>query len=278
MTPWLHPVTDDPVPFLPDEHLTVGEVASLVGVSVRTLHHWDEVELVRPESRTTSGYRAYSAVDVARIHRVLVYQELGFSLSRIAAILDDPTVDERAQLRQQRRLLEGRIGRLRQMADAIDQVLDSQARGTRLTAQQQAEIFGRGWREDWADEARQRWGESAQWSQFEQNAMTFSEADRKRMQEQGEALYAELAQAKRAGVAPGTEVANRLAEQHRSMVSQLFDCTHSMHVCLGQHYAGDERYSAFFAEHEEGLAGWLAEVIDANARTHGIDPERAVWE
>lgn len=278
MTPWLRSPSDGDLPLLPDEQLTVGEVASLVGVSVRTLHHWDGVGIVRPEARTTSGYRAYSAVDVARIHRVLVYQELGFSLTRIAAILDDPTVDAAAQLRQQRGLLEDRIGRLRQMADAIDQVLDSQESGLRLTAQQQAEIFGRGWREDWADEARERWGESDEWSQFEQNAMTFSEADRKRMQEDGEALYAEMAAAKRYGVAPGTESANLLAEQHRTMVSQLFDCTHSMQVCLGQLYVGDKRFSAFFADLELGLADWLADVINANARSHGIDPDRAVWE
>jgi TipAS antibiotic-recognition domain. len=135
-----------------------------------------------------------------------------------------------------------------------------------------------GWREDWADEARQRWGESEQWSQFEQNAMTLSEADRKQMQAHGDALYAELAQAKRAGVAPGTDLANLMAEKHRSMVSQLFECTHSMQVCLGQLYVGDERFSAFFAEREQGLAGWLAAVINANARINGIDPERAVWE
>ncbi|WP_243752292.1 MerR family transcriptional regulator [Leucobacter weissii] len=278
MTPWLHPVADDSVPVLTDELLTVGEVASLVGVSVRALHHWDEVGLVRPESRTVSGYRAYSGADVARIHRVLVYQELGFSLTRIAAILDDPTVDETEQLRHQRTLLEGRIGRLRQMADAIDRVLSSQASGTRLTAKQQAEIFGQGWREDWADEARQRWGTSEQWSQFEENAVAFSEADRIKMQEHGSALYAELAQAKRDGVAPGTDPANLLAEKHRSMVSQLFECTHSMQVCLGQLYVSDERFSAFFDEREPGLANWLAAVINANARTHGIDPDTAVWE
>ncbi|WP_243225596.1 MerR family transcriptional regulator [Microbacterium sp. CIAB417] len=278
MTPWLRPVAQDPVPLSVDEHLTVGEVASMVGVSVRTLHHWDNVGLMRPESRTTSGYRAYSAADVARVHRVLVYQELGFGLTQIAAILDDPTVDESAQLREQRGLLEDRIRRLRQMADAIDRVLDSQAAGIRLTAQQQAEIFGSGWREDWADAARQRWGESDEWLQFERNAMSSSESDRKRMQEQGEALYAEMAEAKRSGVEPGTESANLLAEQHRMMVSQLFDCTHSMQVCLGRTYAGDERFSAFFAEREPGLAAWLAEVINANARRHGVDPDNAAWE
>lgn len=278
MTPWLRiEVDSEPIPPAA-KGLTIGEVASLVGISVRTLHHWDSVGLVHAHGRTNAGYRAYSAADVERIHRVLVYQELGFSLTRIAALLDDPNVDEIAQLRQQRSLLEERIERLRRMADAVEQVLSSRTEGTALTAQQQAEIFGQGWREDWADEARERWGESDEWAQFEQNAAVYSEADRKRMQEDGEVLYSELAEAKRAGVVPGSETANRLAEQHRAMVSQLFVCTHSMQVCLGQLYVRDERFSTFFHDRESGFSEWLSEVINANARHHGVDPERAIWE
>ncbi|MFG1898194.1 MerR family transcriptional regulator [Micromonospora zamorensis] len=108
MTPWLRGQTDEAVLEQVSQELTVGDVASLVGVSVRTLHHWDAVGLVQPRGRTPGGYRAYSAVDVGRIHRVLVYQELGFALTKIAALLDDPAVDETEQLQQQRRLLEER--------------------------------------------------------------------------------------------------------------------------------------------------------------------------
>lgn len=287
MTPWLHAELTgaraaEPVgpaaPAAPaGEGLTIGEVASLVGISVRTLHHWDSVGLVHAEGRTSAGYRAYSAGDVARIHRVLVYQELGFSLTAIAALLDDPAVDETAQLRQQRDLLDERIARLRQMAEAVEHVLTSRTAGTALTARQQAQIFGRGWREDWADEARERWGGSDEWAQFEENVAVLSETDRQRVEEEGETLYTELAVAKRAGVAPGSEAANRLAERHRAMVGRLFACTHSMQVCLGRLYVQDERFATTLHAREPGLADWLAEIIDANARRHGVDPERATW-
>ncbi|WP_281860212.1 MerR family transcriptional regulator [Salana multivorans] len=277
MTPWLHvgPAGEPVAPAA--EGLTIGEVASLVGISVRTLHHWDSVGLVHAQERTSAGYRAYSARDVARIHRVLVYQELGFSLTTIAALLDDPTVDETAQLRRQLDLLEERILRLRRMAEAVEQVLTSRTAGAVLTAQQQAQIFGRGWREDWADEARGRWGGSDEWAQFEENVAVLSEADRHRVREDGETLYTELADAKRTGVAPGSEAANQLAERHRAMVGQLFACTHSMQVCLGRLYVQDERFAATLDAREPGLADWLAEIIDANARLHGVDPDGAVW-
>lgn len=278
MTPWLHFDVDTASAPAASEELSVGEVASLVGISVRTLHHWDSVGLVHPHGRTNAGYRAYSTADVERIHRVLVYQELGFSLTRIASLLDDPAVNETAQLRQQHGLLEERITRLRRMADAVDRVLASRAAGSTLTAQQQADIFGQGWREDWADEARERWGGSSEWEQFEHNATALPEADRRAVQEDGEALYSELATAKREGIAPGTETANRLAEQHRAMVGRLFACTHSMQVCLGKLYVQDERFRSVFHAREPGLAEWLSDVINANARHHGVDPERATWE
>jgi DNA-binding transcriptional MerR regulator len=278
MTPWLRVQVDHAGPERVAQELTVGDVASLVGVSVRTLHHWDAVGLVRPQGRTSGGYRAYSAADVGRIHRVLVYQELGFALTAIAALLDDPAVNETEQLQRQRRLLEERITRLRQMADAVDQVLASNTAGAVLTAQQQAEIFGQGWREDWAEEARERWGESDEWAQFERNASVFSEKERKQLQADGDALYSQLAAAKRSGVAPGSPAANDWAEQHRQMIGQLFACTHSMQVCLGQRYVGDDRFRAYFDEREPGLASWLSEVIDANARRYGVDPANARWE
>lgn len=59
---------------------TVGAVASLVGVTIRTLHHWDAIDLIRPSERTPGGYRLYSASDISRVHRVLFYRELGLPL------------------------------------------------------------------------------------------------------------------------------------------------------------------------------------------------------
>src|SRR6201996_6984013 len=88
-----------------EEHLTVGRVAELAGVTVRTLHHYDEIGLVRPSARTAAGYRAYSAGDVERLRQVLAYRRLGFRLREIAALVDDPGTDAAAHLRRLRGLL-----------------------------------------------------------------------------------------------------------------------------------------------------------------------------
>lgn len=258
--------------------MTVGAAAASVGVSVRTLHHWDRIGLVRPSDRTPAGYRTYSATDIGRVHRVLVYQALGFSLAKIATLLDDPAVDELEQLRRQRDLLDERIAGLRRMADAVDGILAARASGTTLTAHEQAELFGRGWREDWADEARVRWGASEQWAQFEENAAVLSAERRAELHRNGEAVYAALAAAKRSSVEPGSLQADELAEQHRAMIGRLFDCSPSMHVCLARLYDDDPRFSARLDDLEPGLSGWLTAVVDAAARARGIDPDAAGWE
>ncbi|MDT0301327.1 MerR family transcriptional regulator [Streptomonospora wellingtoniae] len=69
--------------------LTVGQVAKRLEVTVRALHHWDEIGLARPSLRTTAGYRIYTADDLERLHRIVVYREIGLGLEGIRAVLDD---------------------------------------------------------------------------------------------------------------------------------------------------------------------------------------------
>lgn len=261
----------------PSETLTVGVVSELVGVSVRTLHHWDQIGLVPPTSRTSAGYRSYTVEDVGRIHRVLVYRKLGFGLSAITELLDDPDVDEVQHLREQQRLLRTQIAELQRTAEAVDQVLAQKEAGVTLTAQEQAEIFGRGWRQDWADEAQERWGESEQWKQFEANAAAFTADERFVVQQTGEALHKEMAEAKRSGVLSSSPEAVALAERHRAMIGALYTCTPSMHALLGRMYVEDPRFRGTIDTTEPGLSVWLRDAIYAAARAHGIDPAAAVW-
>lgn len=258
--------------------LTVGQAARLVGVSVRTLHHWDEVGLVRPSGRTYADYRVYSGADIARIHRVLVYRELGLSLAEIAQILDDPEVDEAGQLRRQREVLLERISHLQEMVSAVDRIMEATQMGTKLTPQQQAEIFGTDWNPEYAREAEERWGDSPQWEQSQQRTAQLTAQDWARIKARGDAVNADLAAAKRSGVAPGSAEANELAERHRATIADFYECSHAMQVCLGRMYVGDPRFTAFYEELEPGLTQWLQQVIDANAQANGVDPATATWE
>src|SRR5919107_2888303 len=91
---------------------TVGKVAQLSGVTIRTLHHYDEIGLLSPGGRSDAGYRLYQDSDLERMQRILFYRELGFTLKEISTIVDDPSTDSMGHLRRQRGLLVARIERL----------------------------------------------------------------------------------------------------------------------------------------------------------------------
>src|ERR1700685_3828441 len=124
------------------EDYTVGAVAELTGVSVRTLHHYDETGLLQPRGRNAAGYRLYSPQDLQRLQRVLFYRELGFALDTIAVIIDDPCSTGGDHLRRQRQLLAARIARCQAMVAVIDKELSVRKLGISLTPQERLEVFG----------------------------------------------------------------------------------------------------------------------------------------
>ncbi|MEV0396607.1 MerR family transcriptional regulator [Polymorphospora rubra] len=257
--------------------LTVGAAASRAGVTVRTLHHWDAIGLVRPSARTAAGYRLYTATDIARIHRVLVYRELDVPLDRIAGLLDAPAADATESLLRQRDRLRERIVRLERMAEALDRMVEARNTGILLSPEEQVAIFGEQWRPSWVAEARERWGDTSQWAQYAERAAGRTAEDWRLVTGTVEALNADLATARRAGVRPGSDEANTLAERHRASMGTYFDCTHSMQVCLGRMFTTDPEFAAYYDDLEPGLATWLRDIIDANARANGVDPESATW-
>jgi DNA-binding transcriptional MerR regulator len=257
--------------------LTVGATASHVGVTVRTLHHWDAIGLVRPSGRTVSGYRLYSAADVARIHRVLIYRELGLSLDNIGELLDAPTFDVTVPLKQQRAQLVDRISRLQGMVDAVDRMIEAASSGILLSAEEQVAIFGQRWDPSSAAGARDRWGNTVQWAQYAERAASRTPEDWQQIADRIATLEHDLAAAKRAGVRPGSAEANALAERHRASINAYFDCTPSMHVCLGRMQAADPGFVDYYDAIEPGLIIWLRDAIDGNARKQGIDPGSATW-
>ncbi len=257
--------------------LTVGAVASLAGVTIRALHHWDSIGLVRPSERTDAGYRRYTAADLARIHRVLVYRELGVPLGDIAAVLDAPTSEATASLRTQRDQLRERIAQLRRMSDALDRLIEARESGILLSDSEQVAIFGSDWQPSWVEQARDRWGDTPQWAQYAERAAGRTAEHWRQIADSVAVLDAELAAAHRAGVTPGSDRANSLAERHRASIGAYFDCSHSMHVCVGRTYITDPGFAAFYDGIATGLSTWLRAIIDANARANGVDPDSAQW-
>lgn len=259
--------------------MTVGEVAQTVGVSVRTLHHWDHLGLVVPSARTWAGYRLYSRGDIARLQQVLVYRELGFSLARIQDLIEDPQADEHAHLIRQRSLLEDRIAHLQRMVRAVDSLMEEKKMTNELSPEEQARAFGSEWSDPYAEEAEQNWGDTPEWKESQRIRASMSKEDFAQAKREIEELDEQLAEAKRRGVEPGSDEANALADEHReNSLGRWMTMSPSKHVLIGRLYTDDPRYTAHYDDREPGLAAWLREVIEANAAAHGVDLESVTWE
>ncbi|WP_272937567.1 MerR family transcriptional regulator [Mycobacteroides saopaulense] len=248
--------------------VTVGRVSEMTGLSVRALHHYDEIGLVVPSARTTAGYRGYSDTDIERLHMVLLYRELGFGLEQIAALLDDPAIDMYAHLESQRALLLERIDRLHRMVVAVANMMSARKSGIRLSVEEQIEIFGDSrYGDEYATEAQQRWGDTEAWKQSQERVARYSKEDWARIKAEVDQLLADLAAAKRADVRPGSERANALARAHRRSIESYYDCTPQLQVCLTQMYLTDDRFRAYYDSAEPGLAQWLHDAVAAYAKT-----------
>ncbi|WP_030544339.1 MerR family transcriptional regulator [Streptomyces albus] len=258
--------------------LTVGQASARLGVTVRALHHWDEIGLARPSLRTAAGYRLYTAGDLERLQRVVVYRELGLGLDRIRAVLDDAAADVPGALRAQRSQVAERIDRLQRLGAGLDRLIEAHERGLLLTAGQQAAIFGPQWDPDWPARAGQRYGDTAQWQQYAERSAARGPEEWQAVADANAALDRALGEAMDAGVTPGSPEANRLVERHRAVFASYFPLTRQMQVCLGRMYESDPGFAAHYDGVRPGLAPWFRRIIDANARAHGIDPGTATWQ
>ncbi|HKP42360.1 MerR family transcriptional regulator [Mycobacterium sp.] len=241
---------------------TVGAVAALTGVSVRTLHHYDHIGLVVPSVRTPAGYRGYTDADIERLHLVLVYRSVGLPLDEIRTLLDDESADVIEHLRRQYELLLEQAERLAHTIKAVEELMNAHRDGIQLTAEEQVEIFGTSaFSGEYAAEAEQRWGETDAWKQSQQRVSRFTKQDWINIKADGDALLAALADGKRTGVVPGSAEANQLAAQHRASIERFYDCGDEMHRCLAEMYVADERFTRYYDDAEPGLAQFVRDII-----------------
>ncbi|BBZ02173.1 HTH-type transcriptional activator TipA [Mycolicibacterium chitae] len=243
---------------------TVGLVADLTGVSVRTLHHYDHIGLVVPSVRTPAGYRCYTDADVERLHLVLAFRATGLPLEQIGALLDAPAADVLALLEKQLAVLHDRADQLRHTIKAVEELMNAHREGIQLTAEEQVEVFGTAVvGGEYEREARQRWGDTDVWRQSQRRSAQLTKQDWIAVRDEAEQLLADLAQAKRSGVAPGSAAACELARRHRAGIERFYDCDDDMHLCLAQMYVQDARFTAYYDDAEPGLAQYVHDLIAA---------------
>jgi DNA-binding transcriptional MerR regulator len=247
---------------------TVGQVADLFGVTVRTLHHYDEIGLLVPSERSRAGYRRYTDADLTRLQQVVVYRRLEMPLDEIATLLDGGE-DAADHLRRQRDTVMQRLGELTELVAAIDRALEREMSEQPATTEDFKELFGDGFEDEYQQEAQERWGETDAWKQSQSRTKHYTKADWAQVKAEADAINAAFVAAQSSGEPATRGPAMDAAEQHRLHIhDRFYDLDHTFHRALADMYVADPRFTKTYEDLAPGLAAYVHDAIHANADRH----------
>ena len=238
--------------------MQINEFAKLVSVSVRTLHYYDEIGLLKPALvDAQNGYRFYDENSLLRMQEILFYRELDFPLKSILEILSSPDYDKQKALAEQRKLLELKKERLERIIDALDgdmkgKIIMNVFDNTNYeTAREQYEV-----------EAKQRWGETDAYKEHEQKTADYSNDKWQTVNDGLMAVFAKFAECMKNGNTSNSDEAQALVKELQNYITEnYYTCTKEILAGLGQMYVADERFKTNIDEKGEGTAEFVSQAI-----------------
>lgn len=241
----------------------VKEVADLSGVSVRTLHHYDEIGLLVPDSVNEAGYRSYSDRELERLQQILFFREIGFSLKDIKEILDHPHFDRKHALKAHQELLLEKRRRLDSIIDTVNKTIEAMEGERDMSNKERFEPFDMTPIEEhkrkYAKEARQAYGD-AMMDKVEERTGRYSPQEWADIMKQSEHIYTKIAAAMENGP-QDPQVQEGVAELRAWITDYFYDCTPDIFRGLGNLYVEDERFTANIDKYQTGLALFLRDAM-----------------
>jgi MerR family transcriptional regulator, thiopeptide resistance regulator len=241
---------------------TVGELAKLTGITVRTLHHYDQIGLVQPSDRSDAGYRLYGQADVLRLQQVLLYRELGLPLDQIAGVLEARTPPERrSALAKHRETLVAKRTHLDAMLAALDTALAIEE-GKQMKPEDVKTMFDGFDPEKYADEARERWGETDAYKESARRTKNYGKAEWDAIKNEADSIYRRFAELMTEGAAPSDARVRGVVEAHRAHIDRWFyPCSVEFQRGLAAMYIADPRFTENIDKYGAGLSQFIHAAV-----------------
>lgn len=235
------------------------EFAKLTGVSVRTLHYYDEIGLLRPAAvDDNNGYRCYDERSLERMQEILFYRELDFPLKSISMILSSENYDRKDALSKQKQLLVLKKERLERLISAIDSAVKGEKIDMSTFDNSEFETL----RSKYEQEAKEKWGNTAAYKEFEEKSKDRTPEKQSMINEEMDRLIGEFAELMGTGAAPSGDKAKALVKKWQDYISRNFyTCTDEILCGLGEMYSADERFRKNIDRHGEGTACFMTDAI-----------------
>jgi DNA-binding transcriptional MerR regulator len=237
---------------------TVKQLAQIAGVSVRTLHHYDEIDLLRPPVIGANGYRYYDERSLLRLQRILFYRELEFPLEAIKALLDRPGVDAVGALEEQRTALEAKLGRLHRMIATLNQTIDHLKGEKTMKPQELFAGLTPEQEKEYTDEAARRWGEK-EVRASQKRWQAYAPAKKEAIKAEGNAIYRDLLVAMPLG--PSAAPVQACIERWRRHIGYFWTPNDEQCLGLATGYRDDPAFRKTYDAIHPGLAPFMAEAV-----------------
>lgn len=239
---------------------TVQQVSKLTGVSVRTLHHYDQIGLLKPTKITEAGYRLYDDEALRKLQTILFFRELEFPLKQIGEFLNDPAFDAQKVLSDQIRLLELRMEQLEKLISHARQIQKTGVIPMDFSA------FDKSKQETYAAEAKKRWGKTDAYKEFEEKTAGQTQEQQNTAGDGLMAVFARMGTIRTAD--PAAPEAQALVKELQDYITaHYYTCTKQILRGLGMMYiAGDEMTANIDKAGGEGTAQFAHDAIEVYCR------------
>jgi DNA-binding transcriptional MerR regulator len=245
----------------------IGDIAKIAHVSVRTLHHYDKIGLLKPSSRALSGYRFYTDLDLETLHDILFYRALGFSLKRISEVLNEDGQQRIPLLQEQKKLLDEHISRLENMRTQLTETLLTEE--NKMDTKSKYDALGGFDPDQYEGEVKERWGESDAYKESSKRTKKYSKDDWARYKAEADALNEKMIGVMNAGENADSVSAIKVVEEMRLQIDAWFyPCSRQMHAQLGEMYIQDPRFMETYETMQEGMAKFMQSATAANFEKH----------
>ena len=247
-------------------YYTVSQLAELAGISVRTLHHYDQIGLLTPARRTQAGYRLYGSAELMRLQQILLFRELEMPLAEIQDRIQASDFDPLASLRQHRQALEQRRAQLGRLIETVDRTIETfQEDEMTLSDEELYAGFTPEQAERYPREARERWGEERV-SAVEDRVRKLSKEAWKRIGQQGE--QATSAMAALVGQPADDEAVQEAIALHHAWIENFYPVPAEVYRGLGTMYVEHPEFRKFYEDRAEGLAEFMQAAIEVYCESH----------
>lgn len=238
--------------------MKISEVAKLSGITVRTLHYYDEIELLKPSETTEAGYRMYSSEDLERLQQILFFRELDFPLNEIKEIMLNPNYDKNEALNKHKEFLIEKRKRI----DGLITLIDKTIKGDNNMSFKE---FDNSKIEEnkrkYAEEVKNRWGNTDAYKEYEKKTSSYDGNSWNEINEGMVEILKEFADNREED--PNSDIIQSLVEKWQSYItSNFYNCTKEILSCLGLMYIGDERFKENIDKYGEGTAEFMAKAIE----------------